>query len=603
MFDRGAAFVNRRDVTTYEALLRLAPGVTLDQARAAVEATSRRLAVDHRATNADRSLRLASLKDEVIAPVRRPLRLVALASIITVLIAFANATILALMRASDRAPEMAIRQALGASLMRLHRQILVESLLVATMGCLGGVLASRPILTAILRNDVLRIPRADAIAITGAGVLYGIAIALSIAAVLALVPLGLSHAGLLLRAGARVSRRRLRVSRQVTISAELALALVLCSAGALLGLSLARVLGVDPGFDPRSTLAVRVSAYAARYPTLETVQSFFTSIERFLESMPDVESAAAGSSLPLSGQTSGTGVLAEGSPDAAASRLTAGWQYVTPGYFAALRIPMRSGRDFIQADNRHSGHVTIINEDLARRLFGGESAIGKRIGVGGGEAAGDWHEIIGVVADVHHSGLDTTATPRVYDLFGEHWGRTMYVVVRSKMGDPSVLIGQTRRAIRAIDSEAPVFDATTVDALVARSAGPRRIAAILAGSLAGTALLLALVAVYAVSAASVAERTKEIAIRAALGASPRDVIRMLAHEGAASAIAGGAIGTAASIGMARVIASQLFGVRPADIALVIAAACLALAAAAAVAALPAGRRAATADPVLAMRAE
>ena len=574
MFDRTTPIVARRDVTTYEALLRLAPGVTLEQARAAVETISRRLAAAHPATNADRTLRLAPLKDEIVSSVRGPLLLVALASGVTLLIALANVAMLALMRVSARTREMLIRQALGAGRVRLHRQILIESACVTLPGAVAGFLAAGPILTAIVSTDALGIPRRDAIRMDGAVGLYAIGIALLTMVVLTAMPLRLKEGAVTLRTGARVAGHRMRASRRFAVAAELAIALVLCSAGALLGVSLARLFAVDPGFDPRGALAVRVSAYAARYPAAPDVQRFFATVAQNLESMPDVLAAAAGSSLPLSGQTSGTGVIAEGQPASPGARVTAGWQFVTPQYFETIGMRLRAGRDFTPDDNRHEGHVTIINEDLALRLFPGQSAIGRRIGVGGGESSGDWHEIVGVVNDVRHHGLDVAPAPRVYDLFGEHWGRTLYVVVRSRTPEAASLIGPVRRAISAIDPEAPVFDGATMMSLVARSAAARRMAALVAIGLAATAVLLALVGAYAVTAASVAERMTEIGIRAALGATPSDLLRLIAREGTVTALVGGAAGLAASVAAGRLIHAQLFGVRPSDIGLVIVASCL-----------------------------
>jgi predicted permease len=389
----------------------------------------------------------------------------------------------------------------------------------------------------------------------------------------------------------------------VLVAAEMALALTLSTGGALLALSAARLAAVDPGFDPSGRAAARVSAYAARYAERDDVVRVFDEILEGLRGDPQVLAAAAGSSLPLSGQASGTSVTAQGEAVPSAGRPTAGWQFVTPGYFDAAGMRLIAGRDFTAADRPRDEHVTIVSRSLARLLFGDDDPIGRRIAVGGGDADGDWHEIIGVAADVRHQALDTAPSPRVYDLFGQHWGRTLYVVVRSAASDPTSLPALMRRTVSGVDPEAPVFEPSTMQALVDRSASPRRLASAVASWLASAGVLLALIGVYAVMAASVSERTREIGVRAALGAAPRDLWRLVGGEGARTVLAGAAAGMLASAVLARVMASQLFDSRASDLAwllpLVLAGLCLA----AALAALPAVRRAASIDPLTAMRAD
>jgi hypothetical protein len=316
-----------------------------------------------------------------------------------------------------------------------------------------------------------------------------------------------------------------------------------------------------------------------------------------------VAEAGAGSSLPLSGQNSGTSIVAEGQPATAAERPTAGWQFITRGYVGAAGMRLIAGRDFTEADRRGAGHVTIISEGLARAIFAGDDPIGRRIGVGGGDVSGDWHEIVGVVADVRHQALDTAPTPRVYDLFGQHWGRTLYVVARSSGTDPAALPSVVRRIVNAADPDAPVFETTTMQTLVDRSAAGRRLASTIALGVAGAGVLLALIGVYAVMAATVAERTKEIGVRAALGAAPRDLFRLIGAEGGRTVLWGAMGGIVASMAVARLIDSQLFDSRAWDAAWLIPLVAAGIAAAALLAAVPPGRRAASVDPLVAMRVE
>jgi predicted permease len=375
----------------------------------------------------------------------------------------------------------------------------------------------------------------------------------------------------------------------------------LTAGGVVLALSLERLLSVDTGFTARGVVAARVSAYAERYPDIKRVRQFFDSVGDSLRALPTVETAAVGSSLPLSGQASGTSVLAEGQPAPPAGRPSAGWQTVTPGYFRALGIPLRAGRDFSAADIDRKDHVVIVNEQLARLLFGGADPVGRRIAVGGGDAAGDWHHVIGVVGDVRHQALDAAPAPRVYDFFGQHWSRTMFVVVRARTDDPAPLFADIRRTVAALDPEAPVFEAASLPALVARSASARRLAAILAAGLAGTAVLLAILGVAAVAAAAVAERRREIGVRAALGASPRDLLRMVLGEGLRTGAAGALAGLAGSWAAVRLLGAHLFGLDLGDVTLSVAGVAAVLLGVAVTAALPAARRAARADPLVAMR--
>jgi hypothetical protein len=276
---------------------------------------------------------------------------------------------------------------------------------------------------------------------------------------------------------------------------------------------------------------------------------------------------------------------------------------VTPGYFDTLGMRLVKGRDFTEADRRHDGHVTILNESLARALFNGADPIGKRITTGGTTQSEDWHTIIGVVSDVHHHALDQAPEPRLYDLFGQHWGRTVYILARAKTGEGGPLLADIRTAIRQVDAEAVVFDATTMTSLVNRSAAPYRLAAALGSVLALASIVLALVGVYAVTAASVTDRTREIGVRAALGASPRDLLHLILREGVAIATVGTAAGLAGAVLASRLLHSQLFGLRLTDVTLLIPVASAAVLSVVIVATLPAALRAARLDPLRAMRTD
>jgi predicted permease len=602
LFDAGQ-MAERRDVSGVEAIVRLPPGLAREAAQDEVDRIGERLARDHEATNRKRTFRVADLRGEIVAPVRRSLLAAGLGAVLTMGLAAANMLALAGIRLSERRSELAVRQALGAGAFRLRRQLMTEHLALVVSGVLAGVVAARAIVTTAVASEAANLPRADAIRFDASA--YGVAasIAVILAALLSLLPLGAGGPADALRSGTRVAPATRRV-RRALIAAELALALVLSTGAGLLGLSLSRVLAVDPGFDAAGVASVRVSAYAARHPGRGDVERFFDSVVDAVGALPGVSRAAAGSSLALSGQTTGTSVMAEGQPLAPGSQLGAGWQFVTPGYFEAHRMRIRSGRDFSRQDRERDGHVTVVNETLARALFPAGDAVGRRIAVSGGvDADGDWHEIVGVVDDVRHLALTSAAEPRVYDLFGEHWGRTLYVVTRVDAGDAASLIAPVRRAVATIDREAPVFEETTMAALVDRSAAPHRLAAAVAGALAVVALVLAVLGVHAVTSVFVAERTREVGIRAALGASRRDLWRFVLGDCAGTVALGLSAGAVLSWLLVRATQSAFFGVPPVEAAAIvpIVAACLAVATLVAV--MPSAARAATADPLIAMRVD
>jgi putative ABC transport system permease protein len=248
---------------------------------------------------------------------------------------------------------------------------------------------------------------------------------------------------------------------------QLALAVVLSGTALLLALSLRHVVLTDPGFAASHALAARVSAYPARYPDKAAVTRFFRTVVAGVAALPGVTAAAAGSAVPLAaGGLSGTAVAVEGRVVPISERPAARWQIVSPGYFAAVGIPVVAGRDFLPADADRATHQTIINQALARRLFGNADPIGRRVAYGAEERVTDWHEIVGVVADAQYAGLSDPAGPRAYDLLGQHWSSTEYIAVRGR-GDPYALVASIRAVVRQIDPEAPMFEVQSLDDAVA----------------------------------------------------------------------------------------------------------------------------------------
>jgi putative ABC transport system permease protein len=533
--------------------------------------------------------------------VKRPLQFVGLAAGVTLLVALANLVVLGLVRGVDRQTELSIRHALGAGSFRLRRQLLAENLLIAVCGGALGLWLASVIVRVLVESEATRLPRPDAIVLDTPVVVVASFAVLAAAAVLTVQPARLATASL--RSGHRTATPATRRTRRLMVVAEAALAIVLATGGAVLALSFNRLLAVDPGFTAEGVASARISAYSERYPTREATVQFFDRILARLREIPDVAAAGAGYSLPLSGQMTGTAVVAEGRAPAVGPPPSAGWQFVTPGYFDAVGMARIAGRDFVREDLQRPRHVVIVNEQVARALFPGEDPIGRRIGVGGGGSRGDWHEIVGVVRDVRHQALDVDPAPRVYDLFGQHFERTLYVAARSGTGDPPTLVSTIRRVVHEIDPEAPVFELATMESLVERSAAPRRLARSIAVSLAAVSLLLALIGIYAVASAGIAERTREIGVRAALGAGPRELFLVTAREGARTAIIGGALGAAGGLAVVRLLQAQLFGVRADDVWWILPLVAGSVVLAMALATVPSALRGASVDPLTALRTD
>jgi len=305
--------------------------------------------------------------------------------------------------------------------------------------------------------------------------------------------------------------------------------------------------------------------------------------------------------VPLAGASMGTAVGVAGRLLPLGERPAAGWQTVTPGYFAALGIPLIAGRDFSAADLDGQTHLTIINQALAHRVFGDENPIGRRLTFGADDPATDWHDVVGVVGDVRHGSLADAAAPRAHDLYGQHWSRTVYLIARGS-AEPVALAPSIRETVRRLDPEAPVFEMRSLDDIVNATVAPRRLATGFALGSAGVSVLLAAIGLYGLLASSVASRTRELGIRRALGSSTQAIVRIVCGEAIALAVVGTLIGSAMVMAASRVIQSQLFGIHATD-PRAIAATAMVLVLVGALATWVPARRAAGIDPAIALREE
>ncbi len=590
---------------------RLRPGVTLAQAQAELDAVGRMLEAEPRSLG--RRPRVWGLREFVVRDVSGSLRLLTAAAALVLLLACADVAGLLLARAWARRHEWALRSALGARQRHLLRQWLVESALLSLAGATLGLPAACATLKAISALAPARYPLLGGAAVNRPVLAFALALtpatglALGLAAAAAAARTG-SPAEALRQAGrgSGGGRSQSRLLSSLVV-AQGALALILLAgAGLALG-SFTRLSRVDPGFDPRGVLAASITLGAAEYARPESRAQFWDRLLEQLESDPAVAAAGLVTSLPLTQHNTGTGLLVEGRPAAAEGATPIVWfRAASPGYFRAMRIPLRRGRLLSEADDRRAAPVAVINETLARRYWPGEDPVGKRFTNARprpGRPA-QWFTVVGVVGDVRHKSLAEPPDAELFwpyrqaaDRLGSAW-----LVVRSRTGGPAGMAALLRQAVRATDRRQPLSRVTTLEEIVASAMAPQKLAAALMTGFAGIALALAATGTYSLLAYSVTRRTPELGLRAALGAEPGSLRRMVVGQGVKLAAAGAAIGLGGSLVLWRLAGRLLYGVGPAD-PLLPAGASLALVTAAVLAAWIPARRAAAVDPIIAVRSE
>ncbi|HXJ96914.1 MAG TPA: ABC transporter permease [Terriglobia bacterium] len=589
---------------------RLKPDVSLEQANAEMKVIWRQYASAHPAmldAKAKMPDEVTPMKDDLVRDVRSMLWLLFGAVGFVLLIACANVASLLLARATFRSREFAVRSALGARRARLIAQLLVESLLLSLCGGALGALLTSWSLRSIPHITTLELPRAGEI--HADGIVLGFTAALSVltGVLFGLAPsLSASRPDLIrvLRTSGEASQGapggKLNV-RSVLSVAQVALSLVLLIGAALLMESVARLRGVDVGFNPSNLLTMRVSLPAARYETDQKRTTFFLDLVARVQSLPGVRAASASMTLPMTG-FAGTPVQDAGKPLLKLNeRPIAKFLPVTPGYFHTLDASLIRGRDFTEHDNADSERVAIIDENLARHLWpeypAGIDPIGQRLIVGGINPKPA--RIVGIVANVRQ-GLEDTAWPdSVYVAFAQSPEPFAMLAIRTA-GNPLSFAKAVRAQVQALDADQPVADVQTVNDLVEAEVGQRRLLVMLLGSFAGVAVLLALIGIYGVIAYSVAQRTQEVGIRRALGAQQHDILRLVIGQGLILALAGIVIGLGGALALTRLMKTLLFRVSATDPATFAGVAALFLLAALAASYIPA-RRAAEIDPMAALR--
>ncbi|HEX8283351.1 MAG TPA: ABC transporter permease [Pyrinomonadaceae bacterium] len=602
---------SRRYMHWLQVVARLKEGADAGAAAARMATVAAGIERDDPGAHAGVGLKVVPLQKEFVGPVR-PVLFVLLGAVgFVLLIACTNVANLLLARSASRRREMAIRAALGASRWRVVRQLLTESVLLALAGGgVGLVLALWGVdllVAAIPAAQLAQMPYLRGLSLDADVLLFAFGLSLLTGVLFGLTPaLASTRADLQesLKEGGRSSGSRATGRlRDLLVVSEVALALVLLVGAGLLLKSLAVMLKVDPGFDTRGLLTLRVALPPARYAEDARAARFYDELVRRVSALPGVRGAAATSNLPLAGD-GGTGspqVVGRATP---ASELTeAHMRTVSANYFAVMGIPVAAGRVFGERDGVEAPPVLLVNKTYAERVFPGEDPVGRRLTF---KWSGDRppFEIVGVVGDEKVTSLDARTTPVVYFHNQQGPDSSAALVVRAEGADPTALAGAVREAARGLDPEVPVFAVQTLEQMVAgtRATFMRRYPAYLTGVFACVALLLALVGIYGVVSYAVTQRTHEIAVRVALGARGRDVLRLVLRHGLGLALAGVAAGTVGALMLTRLISGLLFGVSAADPA-VYALVSLLLVAVALVASLVPARRATKVDPMVALRYE
>jgi putative ABC transport system permease protein len=554
--------------------------------------------------------------EESVGRIRPVLVLLMGAVGLLLLIACANVASLLLARAEARQREIAVRAALGARSGRLVRQLLTESLVLAAVGGGAGVLLASWLVHALVAAAPPTLPRLESIGLDGWSVAFAAVLSLGTGLLFGLAP-ALHAAGpnlfLMLTDGGRAGtagRQRQRLRRGLVV-AQIGLALVLLVGAGLLIQSFARLRGVDPGFVPNGLLTARLELSPVRYPRNDQIRAFYEELVRRLEQVPGVAAVATVKALPMTQLELGDWSFVEEGrhslPPRPADWVLANWQAVSPGYFETMRIPMLQGRDVAAADRVGAPGVAIVNRTLARRAWPGGDALGKRILLGGGASDSVWRTVIGVAGDVRHRGLDVEPQPEIYlphAQFPAGTGtalRTLRLVLRSER-DPVALTSAVRAAVASLDPDLPLAEVQTMEEAMGSWAAERRLTMLLVAGFAVVAIVLGGVGIYGVMAHMVAQRTREIGIRIAVGAVPREILALVLRQGAWLAGLGIAAGTLAGLGAARLLSGLLYGIAPTDLPTFLATAVLLAAVAAAASLLPAVR-ATRIDPIEALRAE
>ena len=549
-------------------LVKLKPGVSANAAAAEMDGIFGTLVAAYPTQYASVGTQVVRAQDEVTRGYQPALLALAGAVVLVLLIGIANVANLQLARSVRRHEEFAIRSALGASRGRVTRQLLAEGLVLALLGGIAGAVVARLALPVLVDQLPPALPRLEAIHFdaAGFGVIASIILFLALALALAGARSDRGDLGASLRSGRRLSSGGHHAARSTLVVVEVGLATTLLVSATLVARSLLFLLGVNAGFDPSHLLTLQVSAIGPRYAVAANVVAYHDRLRDAIRAVPGVQSVALTNQVPLAGNIDMYGVLDPDNMPANPELVPSGDRYVaSPEYLATMRIPILRGRAYTDADAADTvNKVTLVSAALAERLWPGQNPLGHRIKLGGPTAPP--RTVIGVAGNVKHGGLDATTTLQWYApesqwLFADN---TEVIVVRTTL-EPSSLVPAVRRAINAVDPTLPISAVATMDQLIEQSTAQRRLALVLFAAFAVAALLLAMAGIYGVLSGSVAERTREIGLRSALGAAPRAILTLVVSQGLRLGALGLVLGLIGSAGLTRFLRTFLFNVSENDV--------------------------------------
>jgi predicted permease len=588
---------------------RLKPDVALEGAQTEMAGIAARLEEQYRTQNAGYGVMLQPLHQVIVGDIRTPLLVLLGAVGFVLLIACANVANLLLVRAAGREAEIAVRTALGAGRGRIVRQLVTESILLSLIGGAAGILIAYWGSRAFVALAPRDIPRLGEVGLDATVLLFTVAVAVLTGVLFGLVPaIQVSRPDLAqtLKEGGRTGSRARRGSqraRGVLVVAEMALAVALLIGAGLLARSFVELQRVDPGFRPDGVITFDVSLPDSKYEELPAVRAFAGGLLDELRGLPAARSAALAFGIPLTGFDYSLSLEIAGRPPAPPeAMLTTEIRVATPEYFATMGIPIVRGRGFTSTDREGSPQVVVINRAAVRRFFPQEDPLGKRVSLGwsrDGVRMGG--EIVGIIGDVRQFSLDSEVQPEMYMSFEQWPVQSISAVVRTS-AEGAALATAVRALVHELDPDLPVVGFRALDDVVSESVSQPRFYSLLLAAFAVVALLLASVGIYGVIAYGVAQRTHEIGIRVALGASGARVLRTVVGQGLALALLGVALGVAIALWVTRALASLLYGVTATD-PLTFAGVGLLLLAVAALACWVPARRAASIDPMVALRSE